>query len=111
MYQLLTILAGLVFVAFGLFNFVRALISRDSVFAQLIPLRIILSGVLLILHQPLTDWLSTTFQEFMGVRGVQFGDTFSFWMSIAAMCAIQCIVLPSWRFLALSEAFDSLRQR
>lgn len=111
MYQIITTVAGTIFVIFGSVNFIRALLSRDSVVTQLIPIRIIISGLLLVLHHPISSWLSTTFQDFVASRGVHFSDTVAFWMAIAVMAAIQCIVLPSWRLLVLVDAIDNLRQR
>lgn len=111
MYPVVTMLIGLIFLAFGALNFVRALRVHDSLIAQLTPVRIMLSGCLFLLHYPITSRAAQRIQDFLGERNVEISDTVSIWAAILVLIGVQCVVLPSWRFLALSSAIDSLRSR
>lgn len=111
MYLILTMAAGFIFVGFGLFNFIRALISRDSLISQITPVRFVISGALLIAHQPLTTMITTKAETFFSEHEIEIGAELIFWLAVIVLVSVQCIVLPSWRSLMMTSVVDAMRSR
>lgn len=111
MYLILTMILGLLLASFGLFNFVRALLAHDSLISQITPVRFIISGVLLICHQPLTTYISGKASSFFEQNDIELSETIVFWIAVLVLVAIQCVVLPSWRILLTTSAIDAIKGR
>lgn len=111
MYLLITAIVGVIFFLYGAYNFVRALIARDSILTQITPIRISVSGILMVFHQPITSTLSAKYLEFFTEHGYEFGSVFAAWGGILTLIVIQCLVLPSWRALVVGDLAQSMARR
>jgi len=111
MYLLITMAVGVIFIVFGAFNMFRALRSENNMLSQAIPARFILSGILLVLHQPLTTHVSAWISEFLAEHSIETTEDVVFWITVIVLVGVQCVVLPSWRQLAFGSLVDSLDKR
>lgn len=110
MYPLLTAIGGLIMASLSLWRVVRQIMAGD--FFLMIPIRFMLSGILLAAHYPLTSHLSQVIHPHL--TGLSEGlDTgmLSTWLAIAGLICAQLIVIPTSRDLYVSGMAGVLGMR
>lgn len=109
-YSMLTAIGGLLMTALSLWSVVRQ-VMRGDLFLM-VPLRFMISGILLTLHFPLTSRISGWFEPHLqGLVDVVDISQLSNWFAIAGLICAQLIVLPTSKDLYIGAFAGALSMR
>lgn len=108
LYPVLTVIVGSVIILASVLSLLRAFRAGGIFLNQI---RFILSGVLLVLHYPLTSLLDGYLLPLLDKADIDNAATVSHWTALVVIVAAQLIILPTKRDLYGVYLADRLTRR